>query len=112
MSVWGDNLDGRDYNTQRTYGMTETIPPEDYQWHHSTLIFGQGNDIVATEYNTKADFRELRLNWLDQFDLEIQEEDDYRIWRWYDEERTVRWSERRPVAAPLPKVPGFWPSDE
>lgn len=111
MSVWGDDLNGLDYNSKRAYGMTETVPPADYRWHHSTLVFGQGKDIVHTDYDVKAELRELRLNWLDQFEMRIEEEGDYRWWKWYDGD-TCRWSERRPMSAPLPKLPGFWPSDE
>lgn len=110
----GSDLNGRDYNEVRGLGMTETIPPEGYTWHHYKTNIGAGNDSTVSPLaeQTLADLREMRLTWLDQFDMEISEEGAFRWWKWYDGDRAVRWSERRPLSAPLPKCPGFWPSDE
>lgn len=128
MSVWGENLDGRTWNDSRGTSMSVTAPPADYRWHHSKTNIGQGNDEVYSEYRTEtmAKYREIRLAWLDQFDLEIAEEGKYRVWRWLGKKtnrpsgymssngarRLVKWEERRPIDAPLPKTPGLWPSDE
>lgn len=126
--TWGDQLNGADYNTARTYGMSVAVPPTNYRWCHHTAVIGQGNDRVASALavQTKEELRDLRLSWLDQFDLEIREEGNYRYWRWLGERsglrgayvddagtpRQVRWSEKRSIDTPLPKTPGFWPSDE
>lgn len=91
--------------------MTVTVPPEDYRWHHSAINVGHGKDTVAMQYDCRAELREIRLSWLDQFEMVIREEGSYRLWEWYDGD-VVRWSERRPLEAPLPKQPGLWPSDE
>lgn len=128
MSVWGDDLDGRDYNTKRAYGMSVTAPPEDYRWHHHQINANQGADSTVTPLSqeTKANHRADRMAWLDQFDLEIREEGEWRYWRWLGDDsdlrgayndnsgcpRKVMWSERRPIGARLPKIPGFWPADE
>lgn len=117
MSVWGDDLNGADYNTKRAYGMSVNAPPEDYRWHHYSINTGMGKDSTVSPLSqeTKANHREMRQAHLDQFEMEITEEGDWRYWRWYTEEsgrRIVMWSERRPIDAPLPKIPGFYPSDE
>jgi hypothetical protein len=114
MSVWGDDLDGRKWSESRGTSMTETAPPADYRWHHSEISVGHGNDVVASEYRelTKETHREMRLSYLDQFELEIEEEGRWRYWRWYGYDkklrrRVVKWSQRRPINAPPPKTPGF-----
>lgn len=112
ISVWGDDLNGADYNTKRGGSMSITVPPEDYRWHHSAINIGHGKDVVATQYDCRAELREIRLSWLDQFDMVIEEDGAYRWWRWYDGLGSVRWAERRLLTAPLPKVPGFFPSDD
>lgn len=113
-SVWGDQLNGADYNMQRTYGMTETVPPENSRWHHYKINIGQGNDSTVSPLTeeTLANHRAERLAWLDQFQMEITEEGAFRWWKWYDGNRVCRWSERRPLSDPLPSVPGFFPSDK
>ena len=127
-SVWGDMLDGRDFNTQRAYGMSVNGPPEDYKWRHYEINANQGSDSTVSELakETRAIHKELRLSYLDQFDLEIREEGAYRYWRWLGDDNDLRgcyvdesgrgrkvvYSERRPISVPLPKVPGLWPRDE
>lgn len=127
-SVWGDQLDGRDFNEQRSYGMSVTTPPENYKWHHYTINSCQGNDSTVSELalETRAALKDMRLSYLDQFDLEIREEGEYRYWRWLGDDNDLRgcyidqsgrgrkvvFSERRPIDSPLPKVPGLWPRDE
>jgi hypothetical protein len=112
VSIWGDDLDGRNYNEVWDHGATKTRPPEDFRWHHNRCVFGHGKDVVAMKYDSAAEFRAIRLAWLDQFELRITEEGDYRWWTWYDGDGSVRWAERRLVSAPLPKIPGLWPADE
>lgn len=117
MSVWGDDLNGADFNTKRDYGMSVKSPPVNYKWHHHTSNSGIGMDSTVTPLaaETKVQHREMRQAYLDQFDMEITEEGDWRYWRWYTERsgrRIVMWSERRPLSQSLPKVPGFWPADE
>ena len=113
MTKRGDELDGRDYNTLRAQSMTETVPPDGYTWHHTKAGIGWGNDSTVSELaeQTAYELRELRLAWLDQFTMEIQEEGDNIYWRWYDGEHSCRWWERRPAGSPPPTTPGFWPSD-
>lgn len=127
-SVWGDQLDGRDFNTKRAYGMSVNAPPATYRWHHYEANINMGSDSTVSELDkeTRVIATELRLSYLDQFDLEIREEGEYRYWRWLGDDndlqgcyidqsgrgRKVVYSERRPIAAPLPKVPGLWPRDE
>jgi hypothetical protein len=121
----GSDLDGRKWNEARGNNMTVTEPPSDYRWHHCTVNTGMGNDEVYTEYKAAtADlYREIRLSYLDQFELVISPEPEkgFRVWRWLGDEsdaqnsyngRSVRWSERRPWDSPLPKTPGLWPSNE
>lgn len=92
--------------------MSITEPPIDYRWHHVECKIGGGNDVVKSMTAvTLQNHREMRLAWLDQFELEITEKGAFRWWMWYDGERSVRWAESRPLSDPLPKVPGFWPSD-
>ena len=112
MSVWGDDLNGRDYNETWGPEATVTRPPEDYRWHHDKCNIGHGNDVVKTAYDSAAEFRAVRLAWLDQFELTISEEFGARWWRWYDGDGSVRWAESRPLSAPLPKQPGLWPANE
>lgn len=128
----GWHLNGADYNQLRGVSMTETFPPEGSKWHHYKASIGGGNDstISPITEETIKDLRDMRLNWLDQFDLEISEEAEkgFRVWRWLGDElddsslqigytsrsgrrREVRWTEKRPWSAALPKTPGFWPSE-
>lgn len=115
MSIYGDAIDGRQFQDSRKYSMSETVPPINYRWHHNEMRLGMGNDVVASQYNFKEELREVRLGWLDQFILEVTEEGVYRYWRWYtggSGQRKVVWWERRLLSDPLPKTPGFWPSDD
>lgn len=113
MSINGDQLNGRDYSTKRDYSMTVTEPPADYRWRHYTINMGQGKDSTVSPLAqaTLTTLMELRLAYLDQFEMEVTEEGAHRYWRWYDEDRSVRWWERRPVTDPLPKQPGLWPNN-
>ena len=128
ISVWGDDLDGAKWNNTRGHSMTKTAPPADYKWHHYKVNANVGTDSTVSPLveETRALYREIRQEWLDQWELEVVEEGKYRVWRWLGgvstlrgayvdstgTPREVKWMERRSTNSPLPKVPGLWPSDE
>lgn len=117
----GSEQDGRDYSYSRSISMTKTEPPASHRW--------TTEDKPQDNSDTDGGFRNRRLAWLDQFDLEIstKPERGYRYWRWLSTTTTdprtghraadgtfrrVVWWERRKWTDPLPAQPGLWPLDE
>lgn len=106
-------LDGRIFSEQRSLNMTETAPPETYQWYHRHpgSKLGDGDPSTPIVDQTQDEWRELRLTFLDQFTMTVTEEGKYRWWRWVDDTGKVRWSERRLLTDPMPATPGLWPAN-
>jgi hypothetical protein len=124
MASPGSNIDGKQFADQRSYSMTETIPPKDYTWNtHNAADYKNNPPLNQSD----PGYRQARLAYLAQFDLEISDtpEKGYRYWRWLDGEtsdrtghkdqegkyRSVIWWERRKFSDPFPKRPGIWPQD-
>lgn len=114
-----EHLSGRQLADERSVSMTTTMPPPNTTWSSRTL-----NRFEEDE----ANWRELRLTWLDQYELEISDspEKGFRVWRWLGNfesneklayvdkkgnQRKVVWTERRFWDEPLPSQPGLWPQD-